>query len=304
MRDFKAAFSAFIQSTGMIPPDCIIDDGAIHRFSVNGRKRDDAGYYILHGDGIPAGCVGNWKTGFKQTWRADLGRSLNQREEERYRARLAVMRKQRIEEERKRHDQAASKACDIWQASTPATDNHPYLVRKDVRAFVLRLHRGCVVVPLRDALGRIWSLQFIDSHGNKRFLSGGRKKGLFHIIGKPVDRVVIAEGYATAVSIFMATGIPTVVAFDAGNLEDVAFTLRTRLPKAAFVIAADNDAYSPVNIGIEKAQIAASVVNGRVLVPTFKDAPGNPTDWNDYAALYGLDAVRNQFAEVTRDSAA
>lgn len=304
MGDYKSTFAAFMQSVGLPPPDNIIDDGAIHRFSVSSKKRDDSGFYILYGDGTPAGCVGNWKTGFKQTWRADVGRPLSQREEDQYRTRLAVMRKQRAEEERKRHEEAASRAQDIWQQSTPASDSFRYLVKKSVRAFTLRLHYRRLVVPLRDSQGRIWSLQFIDAHGNKRFLTGGRKKGLFHVLGKPVDQVVICEGYATAASIFMATGIPTVIAFDAGNLEDVAFTLRTRLPKAALVIAADNDAFSPVNIGIEKAQSAASMAKSRILVPTFEDTTGKPTDWNDYAALYGLNAVRQQFAEVTHDSAA
>ncbi len=54
----------------------------------------------------------------------------------------------------------------------------------------------------------------------------------------------------------------------------------------------NGDFYNP---GLEAAQQAALAVNGFVACPEFaKDAPGNPTDWNDYAAIHGLDAVKEK----------
>jgi putative DNA primase/helicase len=44
------------------------------------------------------------------------------------------------------HTEAASKALAIWKAATPAPGDHPYLVRKCVRAHGLRLYRGSLVV--------------------------------------------------------------------------------------------------------------------------------------------------------------
>ncbi|MCA1604763.1 MAG: hypothetical protein LC775_04645, partial [Acidobacteria bacterium] len=68
-------FRAAMRAHGLNPPE-IIADGRLHRFTSNGRRGDDAGWYLLHGDGIPAGCFGDWRTGFSQTWRADIGRDL------------------------------------------------------------------------------------------------------------------------------------------------------------------------------------------------------------------------------------
>jgi hypothetical protein len=42
------AFHEAITAAGLTPPDTIHDDGVIHRFSTNGRRSDDSGYYVLH----------------------------------------------------------------------------------------------------------------------------------------------------------------------------------------------------------------------------------------------------------------
>jgi putative DNA primase/helicase len=51
----------------------------------------------------------------------------------------------------------------------------------------------------------------------------------------------IAEGYATAASVYEATGHAVAVAFYADNLVTVARALWTKLPEARIVICADND---------------------------------------------------------------
>ncbi|NJR40975.1 MAG: hypothetical protein HC781_21710, partial [Leptolyngbyaceae cyanobacterium CSU_1_4] len=66
--------------------------------------------------------------------------------------------------------------------------------------------------------------QRIAESGEKKFLYGGRKSGLWHWVGTPpTDQaapapLLIAEGYATAASVYEATGYPCAVAFDCGNL--------------------------------------------------------------------------------------
>jgi len=94
---------------------------------------------------------------------------------------------------------------------------------------------GVLLVPMVDAAGVLQNLQRIapqrpaDGGPDKRFLSGGRKSGLFHVIGQAEGATVLllAEGYATAASVHEATGRPVVVVrFDAGNLKHVAEALR------------------------------------------------------------------------------
>jgi len=107
---------------------------------------------------------------------------------------------------------------------------------------------------------------------------------------------LICEGYATGASLYEATGIPTVVAFNAGNLPKVAKELKNEHPDVDFIICADNDKWTSGNPGRTKAKEAAEVLSGIVAYPKFKrsdiDKYGKPTDWNDYHQLYGLDAVR------------
>ncbi|MDD2801875.1 MAG: hypothetical protein PHE96_10485, partial [Methylococcales bacterium] len=64
-----------------------------------------------------------------------------------------------------------------------------------------------------------------NMHG-KRFLSGGQKKGCYFCLGYRTDKILICEGFATAASLFESTGLLTVVAFDAGNLKEVAINIR------------------------------------------------------------------------------
>ena len=61
------SFRAAIEQAGLTPPDPIIADGTLHRFPTNGHREDDSGWYVLHGDDIPAGVCGDWRTGERLT---------------------------------------------------------------------------------------------------------------------------------------------------------------------------------------------------------------------------------------------
>lgn len=161
---------------------------------------------------------------------------------------------------------AQAKAASIWQASSGCT-NHPYLARKGVQAYGTRLYRGLLVIPLRNAAGVLQSLEFISPDGGKKFLRGGRVKGSYFPIGKPGNVVCVAEGFATAASIFEATGHATACAFAVGNLQPVAEAIRTKFPAARIVLCADDDRHTPGNPGLTKARQAALAVGGLLAVP-------------------------------------
>src|SRR5512137_2543920 len=131
MRDAIDQFREAIRAAGLTPPEAIEADGKLHRFSSNGKRRDDAGFYVLHVDGIPAGHFGDWRTG-GQNWRADIGRTLSPAEERAHRERLAAMLKAREAEDAGRRADAASTAAMLWKAGAPAAADHPYLTRKQV----------------------------------------------------------------------------------------------------------------------------------------------------------------------------
>lgn len=295
MNHHEEQFLAAIEAAGIARPDKITADGGLHRFASNGKPRDDSGWYVLHTDGIPAGIFGCHRADIRQNWRADIGRDLTPAERQTHRKQMDAINAMRKADEAKRHAEAAVKAAGIWEQAQPASANHPYAARKGVSVDGVKEHKGSLVVPMRDATGVLCSLQFIPpaQGARKMFLKDGRVKGCFHMIGQPGGTLYVAEGYATAASVHAATGQAVAVAFDAGNLGPVALALWAKYPKEKIIICGDAD---QSGVGQAKAHDAASAVNGSVALPDFTadelavEKP--PSDWNDYAALRGLEAVR------------
>lgn len=207
------------------------------------------------------------------------------------------------------HAAAASEAAAQW-AQASQTGDSAYLTRKGVQPHGVRFAAGGVVlVPVRDAAGTLWNVQRIapskPSNGtDKLFLPGGRKSGLWHLIGGAGDDLaapavlLVAEGYATAASLHEATGRPVAVAFDAGNLAHVAKALRTLYPAALLVLCGDDDvqtfARTGNNPGRDKATAAARAVRGLAVFP--EPLPEGGSDFNDlhqhHGGAAGLEAVR------------
>ena len=262
---FRAAASA----RGLRLPDHLAADGKLHRCELrDGPARKLDGAYLLHLDGVPAGGFQNFRDGLDwENWRADIGRQLTPEEEAANRARMEAQRAEREAEAKAKRDKARRKANAIWSGAKPAPDDHPYLQRKAVPSFGLRVAswpkwqevrpgewreeriQGALLVPMRSPSGTLHSLQAIYADKvdgrDKDFLPHGEKAGKFHLIGEVVQDLplCVAEGYATAASIHQASGWPVAVAFDAGSLEPVARALHEAHPGARFIVCADDDAF-------------------------------------------------------------
>ena len=212
----------------------------------------------------------------------------------------------------------------IWQSSRPASLIHPYLAAKGItnpdaiaglRQNEYKDNDNLIIPVLYE--NEIVNLQSINQDGGKRFLAGGQVQGAYAFIGKAEDvekvGVVMAEGYATAASIYEATGKPVIIAFDAGNMVAVAERLAQNLPQnVPVVVAVDNDASQT---GIKKARQAVALLGDRAtaIQPEFtmtqiqqyqkgkgvdeKGRPPLPSDFNDLHQLAGLEAVRQTFKE-------
>jgi putative DNA primase/helicase len=195
--------------------------------------------------------------------------------------------------------EAARRAAEIW-SKLPSCSDSPYLTKKGVGAYGLaRGKDGTVVVPMRNASGALAGLQFIQADGTKKFLSGQRTQGAFHLIGTvSLERpIILAEGYATAASCHMATSWPVVVCFDAGNLTHVSPAVRQKYPGVQIIVAGDDDHEKKENAGRMKAPAAAEKVRGSVVFPQFKE-PAGKTDFNDLHAAEGLEAVAAQLKKA------
>lgn len=233
--------------------------------------------------------------------------------ESRKRKREAEEKAEQVRQEKLRAE-AAQKAADIWDSATDLEgDEHPYLKRKGVQSFGLRLGvwkgmANTLLVPVRNIDGHLTSLQAIfpqrsELNGkDKDFIFGGRMRGCFHIIGsKPTGGsqvIVVCEGYATGASIHMATGYTVAVAYHDGNLRNVASHMRQAYGRATIVVAADNDQWTEGNPGIHHARKAATTAGALLAIPKFAALSDEPTDFNDLHALQGLEAVRQQIQAV------
>ena len=274
MGDALDQFRDALRGRGILAPDDLQADGALHRCDVDGGKRGkgDAAY-LLHLDGIPAGGFKNWRDGLGwQAWKADTGRTFTAQERAAYRARMEAARRQHEADKAARHADAANRAAAIWAAAKPGP--HAYRERKGIDAHGARVYKGALVIRVRDATGALTSLQFIAEDGDKKFLTGGRKEGCYGIIpGDTAGALCIAEGFATGASVREATGYGVAVAFDCNNLEPVARVLRDKLPAERLIICGDDDRDTEGNPGRTKAIAAARAVRGLVALPEFAEVP-------------------------------
>ena len=272
MSEFSAQFMNALADSGLsMHKGDAIGDGALHRYRVDGDKAGSLnGWYVLNLDDKPFGAFGSWKTGQSCTWTVIRPETMTPADRAALAARMAEAKRARDAELVKVRAEAATRAARLWRKSRPASNQHPYLARKCVQAYGIRLLGQSLVIPLRDVSGQLHSLQFIMPGGEKRFITGGRKRGCYYAIGRPGDDLCICEGYATAASIHEATGYATASAFDAGNLEPVARALRSKFPRLRLILCADNDAETPGNPGIQYAEAAARAVRGLLAVPTFE----------------------------------
>lgn len=226
-------------------------------------------------------------------------------------ARREAERRQEAQAEAQRQQAAQAAAADaaraLWDAAS-TTGASPYLARKGVQPHGLRFTPdGTALVPMRDADGALWNVQRIAPERpakgtDKLFQKGGRKSGLWHLLGEPGQApavVLVGEGYATCASLHEAGGWPVGVAFDAGNLLHVARELRHLYPAALLVLCGDDDrateARTGTNTGRVKAEAAARAVQGLAVFPSMPavgDAPGN-VDFNDMHQAQGLGVVRD-----------
>lgn len=297
-------FRNAIAASGATPPNVIHDDGKLQRFSSNGKPGDKAGWYVFHNDGNAAGSFGDWRTGSSETWKADSGHRLDEKEVAEQRAKLEARRRDLDAIKAREHEQAAKKATKIWKAGHPATADHGYLKRKGIQPHGSRVASdGRLLVPMHDTAGKLWNIEYIDPEKpvdgstDKKGLPGGRRRGCYVALGSwpPAAAICVVEGFATGASIHEATGLPVAVAFNAGNLEAVARMLREAFRQAPMVICADDDRETQGNPGRTKGEAAALAVGGVMVLPIFNgDRPERASDFNDLHQAEGLDAVRHQ----------
>ena len=271
-----------MRAAGLQPPDEILMDGKIHRFRSGTKGEpghgDKPGWYLVFGDGIPAGRFGCWRAGMEITWRADVGRKLTEFEEMSHARRISESKVLREAAQERQHQVASETVEKIWLSGGAAHPDHPYLKRKGIQTHGVRITGdGRLMAPLYDADGTLSTLQYIDEQGGKLYHPGGQTGGKFWMLGTMDEpgTLFVAEGFATAATIHETSDRPVVVAYSASNLVPVTGTLRQMYGATQdIVIVADHDASG---VGQRYAEQASAKYGARMVMPSILG------DANDYA---------------------
>lgn len=305
-----------MRDQGVDCSDRIIADGTLHRFAPVG-KTSPTGWYVLHADHPISGTFGSWDSGIKGTWTLAGSKPMSDEERAALKKRMEADKKRKQRAEEAMRYEAKIKASSIWSTSPIVEGPHPYLDRKKIKPHGTKVYRadlfpppgeyeqkivdGSLIVQVR-AKGELVGLQFIPPDGkDKRFLSGTPIAGSYSVIGSLPESnvtIVICEGFATGASIHEATGLPIMVAFNAGNLAAVAKAVRAEFPEAKIIMACDDDRWTtqPVkNPGLHYGGIAGRAVDAVLRAPHFpENFKGKPTDFNDLAEMVSLEEVKLQ----------
>ena len=162
-----------------------IFDGKPHRVVVDGdRQGEAAGFYVVYGDGHPAGYAKNNRTGEEVRWKAK-GYTLTEEQKAALAAEAATKLQLREEETRESQAEAARRVEQQLRGAKQARST-PYLEAKQATAtkgVFADKENKTLVVPGYDAEGKIWTAQYIQEDGTKRFAKGTRKEGCFHVVG-------------------------------------------------------------------------------------------------------------------------
>jgi len=259
-----------------------VPDGDIHRFHVSGDKHGSQnGWYVLYLDNISAGAFGSWKAGGASTWSSR--EPADHREAEQVRQRIEQARRQREAEQHQRQQAAAVASTRLWESSTSADTDHPYLIAKGCQPHSLRQSGDMLLIPLY--LGRVLvNLQRIRPDGTKRFMFGGRVEGAYSPMGRlePGQPIYICEGWATGATIHEHNGAAVACGMNAGNLLSAGQRLRRAYPDSPLIVAGDDDRQTEGNPGRTAANRAAALLGCGVVFPPWSGAePLTLSDFND-----------------------
>ena len=290
--DFIEKARTLLTGAGILyePLDC---SGEMAYRGTTEKPHSTTGRYIFHLDKRPVLWFCNRHNGDDETghrvklYSDDEWSAMTEAERE------AVREKARREQEeaRKRREERAQEAArtakEIFSGLPLAMQDNAYLSRKGVIPMgdMREEPDGRLVLSILNSAGEIVSLQHIAGDGEKRFLSGGEKKGCYYPIPAKDDGkagpLLIGEGVATVLSCCMATGYAGLVAFDAGNLLPVAEMARQKYAEREIVLCADNDIHEDgkPNTGVLKATEAAKAIGAKLAIcPAIR---GRKADFND-----------------------
>lgn len=221
--------------------------------------------------------------------------------------------------------------------------DHSYIIRKGFQSILghgikFITYTGAIVIPLYDTEGQINAVQHIYPDEATHSQNGYQKKcfgpyaNCFYVvcgdtygctalaeINHNNGLLFICEGFATALSIYTATGNPTIMAISAGNIPSVVKSIRDKYKDITIVVCADRDKKTPRTIegtitirqaGHESVKKAYEAITKEsewsflwleYILPDFKVGDsaadgGKLSDFNDIHTQYGFNYLLEHLA--------
>ena len=298
-------FQAAIAGAGLTPPDVVHADGLLHRYSPTGKRSNTSAWYVLHGDGIPAGVFGCWKVGLTSTWCTKADSDMTVAERSAHRERIRAMQAQRKEQQRVQWAKNAERNARLWSSAMPAGNQvRAYLVSRGLSGWnvpsLVREHPGLSYWGADDdgvlqELGRypamlapivkdgrlvaIHRTYLLDGQKapvptpKKLTAASGTLSGACIPLAAPRGGVLgIAEGIETAVAASLGSGVPVVAAYCANAL--AAFDFPASIDH--LTVFADNDPAGQQAAAALAQRAVQAGLTSKILTPS---TPGS--DWAD-----------------------
>src|SRR6185369_14270192 len=158
-------------NAGIEPPDGELQaDGKVIRYKGSSDK-EKKNWYVLFSDGdFQAGSFGRWvgQDNGAIKWCSKSEFSMSDEEKAQWKKRQADARRKAEEDRKAIEAECAAWCATKWEECPDATDDHPYLVRKQVKAHGLKVMGDSLMVPVCIP-GQLVGIQFIQPDGTKKF---------------------------------------------------------------------------------------------------------------------------------------
>jgi putative DNA primase/helicase len=296
-----------------------IEPGRLQRFATSERRGDSAGWCKLFAD-LRCGVYGCNRAGMSETWQADRDRPMTRQQRAELARQVAQATAEREAQQRQQWAVNAERIARLWAQCVPLVPGDPVTLYLKRRGFAgvwplpacLRLHRAlpcwngdekigvfpAMVAPLVAPDGRVVALHrtYLAVDGRKADLTSPKKltatagplTGACIPLHEPQRGVGgIAEGIETALAAWLASGLPTVAAYSAGNL--AAWQWPVSVQRLA--IFADNDRAGREAADTLRARALSAGIGCEVLTPSDDGA-----DWCDVWARRGAVTIEGAAA--------
>lgn len=283
--EIQRDFISHLKNDGFAPPAVVVHSKITPIQLLTDKPKKFSGWYLYYENIMPDGRI--FSNAVYRDWHDDQLRHWHSRstltltaEEKSIRESAISAAQIAVNEEIERVQiEAATKCSKIYFAAQPVI-SHPYLTKKGIKPLGnIRESNGNLIIPVYVG-NQLTSIQFIKPDGEKLFKKGGRVKGGWFCINGVLPSYV-AEGYATGSSLHEATGRKVWIAFNAGNLFEVASHAH-REDGGAIILAGDDDTTKQANTGRNAAIQAANALGVPVIFPTVS------SDFNDQHQKNGL----------------